>query len=81
MPKGLRDEADRDARLAEAPVRLKGGNGDGAYHLGTLGDADGDGYGNPADSTTATSQPAGYVANAGDCNDANGSANPDETTV
>jgi len=42
-------------------------------------DADGDTYGNPADSTTATSQPAGYVANGGDCNDGNASVNPGAT--
>lgn len=33
-------------------------------------DVDGDGYGNEASSTTACSQPAGFVTNDGDCNDA-----------
>ncbi|MDY6836849.1 MAG: putative metal-binding motif-containing protein [Thermodesulfobacteriota bacterium] len=44
-------------------------------------DADGDTYGDSADSTTATSQPAGYVANAGDCDDTNGAINPGATEV
>jgi hypothetical protein len=32
-------------------------------------DADGDGFGNPAVTTTACSAPTGYVANSSDCND------------
>jgi hypothetical protein len=44
-------------------------------------DADGDTYGDPGDSTTATSQPAGYIANAGDCDDSNSSINPAATEV
>ncbi|UCD87624.1 MAG: putative metal-binding motif-containing protein, partial [Desulfobacterales bacterium] len=39
-------------------------------------DADGDGYGDPGDSVTATSPPAGYVANAGDCDDADAATYP-----
>jgi hypothetical protein len=39
-------------------------------------DADGDTYGDPGESVTATSQPAGYVANAGDCDDTDATVNP-----
>jgi hypothetical protein len=44
-------------------------------------DADGDTYGDSGDSTTATSQPAGYVANANDCDDTNGAVNPGATEI
>lgn len=39
-------------------------------------DADNDGFGNAAVSQTATVQPAGFVANSSDCNDANAAINP-----
>lgn len=39
-------------------------------------DSDGDGYGDPAASTTSCVQPPGYVANAGDCNDASATTHP-----
>ncbi|MCY7409121.1 MAG: putative metal-binding motif-containing protein, partial [Chitinophagales bacterium] len=39
-------------------------------------DADKDGYGNPAISIQAATQPTGYVLNNSDCNDANAAVNP-----
>ena len=41
-------------------------------------DADGDGYGDASSTATACSQPTGHVASAGDCDDADASANPDQ---
>ncbi|QCR21029.1 Ig-like domain-containing protein [Pontibacter sp. SGAir0037] len=40
-------------------------------------DADGDGYGDAASAVTACEAPAGYIARAGDCNDADASVNPE----
>ena len=39
-------------------------------------DADGDGYGNPAVTTSGCTAPAGYVANDDDCDDTNRAINP-----
>lgn len=40
-------------------------------------DADGDGFGNPADSQVVCNQPAGYVSNPDDCDDTDDTLNPD----
>jgi hypothetical protein len=44
-------------------------------------DADGDGYGSASVTTQACSAPAGYVANAADCNDGNSAIRPGATEV
>jgi len=42
-------------------------------------DTDGDGYGDPSNTTEACSQPTDYVANSNDCNDGNPDVNPAAT--
>ena len=42
-------------------------------------DTDGDGYGDPGSSTDSCGRPAGYVADATDCDDADGTVNPAAT--
>uniref|UniRef100_UPI00054EF91B GEVED domain-containing protein n=1 Tax=Flavobacterium filum TaxID=370974 RepID=UPI00054EF91B len=44
-------------------------------------DADGDGYGNENDVVEACSQPVGYVAIGGDCDDTNSAINPGATEI
>jgi hypothetical protein len=44
-------------------------------------DADGDGFGNPAVSVLACTQPSGFVANDRDCNDASDAINPSAAEV
>jgi hypothetical protein len=44
-------------------------------------DTDGDGYGNATSSTVACTQPSGYVANSGDCDDNSNAINPAATEV
>ena len=44
-------------------------------------DTDGDSYGDVGSSTTACTQPSGYVTNIGDCDDTNAAINPGATEV
>jgi len=45
------------------------------------GDGDGDGYGNISDTTTACSQPSGYLADDTDCEDGDAAINPAATEI
>ncbi|MES2643670.1 MAG: MopE-related protein [Myxococcota bacterium] len=49
--------------------------------LSFFADADGDGYGDPAASTTSCTAPAGYVTNDDDCDDRSSSYAPDASEV
>ena len=44
-------------------------------------DRDGDAFGTTAESISACSQPAGYIADGTDCNDADGAINPDAVEI
>jgi len=44
-------------------------------------DTDGDGFGDPASTTAACSEPSGYVADSSDCDDGDGAVNTDATEV
>ena len=55
--------------------------GDEACVLTYYSDDDGDGYGNPADSVSSTTQPTGYVLNNTDCNDSSATTSPAATEI
>ncbi len=78
------DDADTSANPAALEICDGVDNDcDGAVDVGAVdesswyGDADGDGFGDASSSTTACTQPTGYVADATDCDDADAAINPD----
>lgn len=54
-----------------------GGGGDTTYYR----DLDGDGYGDPGDTTVADAAPTGYVSDDTDCDDSDPDINPGETEI
>lgn len=56
-------------------------NGSCTYAVTYYADVDGDTYGNTSSTTSACSQPVGYVTNNTDCNDGNAAVHPGATEV
>ncbi len=61
----------------DGSVDEPGATGGGTWYR----DQDGDGFGRSSISTTSCSQPSGYVDNAEDCDDADGTINPDADEI
>ncbi len=80
------DTNDNDAAINPGATEICDGidnNGNGSIDEGVsttyYADTDGDGFGNPAVSQQACSQPSGYVSNNTDCNDNNALEKPGQT--
>ena len=80
---GLGDACDNDADGDGFTNDVDCDDMDASIGLGEMwyADADGDGFGDAAVSMTACTQPAGYVADNTDCNDANASVYPGATEI